>query len=121
MRHRSKVEFCIDAFVEETGYIPAAARSVRVTADLSPKLERLVAAMTATSGWRAWAEGTHGWFVQGRLSESPRNRLDYPTVYLIFRDQDALPVTAGVWCRSAPAKWDLVQFFTCRAMMSGMN
>jgi hypothetical protein len=121
MRHRSKIEFCIDAFVEETGYIPAAARTVRNASELSPKLERLATAMTATSGWRAWAEGTHGWFVQGRLSESAQNRPDYPTVYLIFRDQDAMPVTAGIWYRSAPAKWDLVRFFTRRATLSEMN
>ncbi len=118
MRNRTQIEFCIDAFVAETGYVPAAARAVRDAGELSPRLERLVCGMTATSAWRAWSEGARGWFVQGRLAESSQDLPDRPTVYLIFRDHDALPVSAGVWRRSGPAQWDLLQFFSCRTIMA---
>jgi phage tail sheath protein FI len=108
-RSRSQIEFCIDAFVEETGYITAAARSVRDPGELSPQLERIAQAMAATAGWRAWVDGDRGWFVQGRLANSSVDSVVCPTVNLIFRDHDALPVAAGTWCRSAPARWDLLQ------------
>ncbi len=113
---RMQIEFCIDAFVQETGYVPMAARSVRDAGELSPKLERFVQKMPATSAWRAWAEAGRGWFVQGKLSDSSQDRPDRPTVYLIFRDHDADPMAAGIWCRSAPARWDLLQFFTCHTV-----
>lgn len=108
-RSRSQIEFCTDAFVEETGYITAAARSVRALGELSPQLERLAQAMAATAGWRAWVDGDRAWFVQGGLEDSSVDSLDCPIVNVIFRDHDAHPVAAGTWCRSAPARWDLLQ------------
>ena len=111
---RRQTEFCIDAFVEETVYVPAAARPVCVR-ELSPQLGRLVETMTPATAWRAWADGYRGWFVQGRICEPSDEARDQPTVHLIFRDLDAVPVTAGVWCRRAPAKWDLLQFLMCNA------
>jgi len=113
---RMQIEFCIDAFVQETGYIPPAARSVRDAGQLSPTLGRFVRKMPATAAWRAWIDEDRGWFVQGKLSESSQDQPDRPTVYLIFRDHDARPMAAGIWCRSAPARWDLLQFFTCHAL-----
>jgi hypothetical protein len=64
---RMQIEFCIDAFVQETGYIPMAAHSVRDAGQLSPTLERFVQKLPATG---AWADADQGWFVQGKLSES---------------------------------------------------
>jgi hypothetical protein len=58
-----------------------------------------------------------GWFIEGHLSTSPGDNLDQPTVYLIFRDHAALPVAAGVWCRKAPARWDLLGLFSGNAFV----
>jgi hypothetical protein len=118
---RMQIEFCIDAFVQETGYIPMAARSVRDAGQLSPRLLRFVQRMPATAAWRAWIDADRGWFVQGKLSDSSEDRPDRPTVYLIFRDHDARPMAAGIWCRSAPARWDLLQLFTCHAVLAARS
>jgi hypothetical protein len=110
-RDRSQIEFCIDAFAEETGYVPADAHSVRVPGELSPPLERLVGSLAPGTGWRAWSEGARAWFVQGTLADSSDCRLDQPTVCLTFRDHDAAPLISGVWRRNSPAHWDLLQYF----------
>jgi hypothetical protein len=107
MGSRAQIEFCIDAFVEETGYVPKSARPVRNPADLSPRLERWVGGLR-TSAWRAWEDSGRSWFIQGRLIHAGV-RPDAPTAHPIFRDHRARAITAGVWCRSAPARWDLVQ------------
>jgi hypothetical protein len=111
-RNRSQIEFCIDAFAEETGYVPADASPVRAAGDLSPSLERLVRSLSAGAGWRAWLEGSRGWFVRGTLGDSSDNPLDQPTVCLIFHDHDARAVAGGLWRRGAPAHWDLLQLFS---------
>jgi hypothetical protein len=111
-RYRSQTEFCIEAFAAETRYVPAAARAVRESRDLSPELERSVRRMPASAAWCAWVEGGRGWFVEGRLSDSAPESTDRPTLYLLFRDHDAVPLVAGMWCRSAPAQWDLLRIFS---------
>jgi hypothetical protein len=113
IRTRRRIEFCIDAFAAETGYVPADAFAVRDAGELSPQLERLVGSLTATTGWRAWLEGSRSWFVQGRLADCSAKMLQQPLVYLVFRDQDAVPVTAGLWLRSGPSRWDLMRSFSC--------
>jgi len=105
---RAQVEFCIDAFAEETGYVPASARDVRNPNELSPSLERRVGALETTAAWRAWEERGRAWFIEGRLIRSPDAPADAPTAHLVFRDHRARAIAAGVWCRSAPARWDLV-------------
>jgi hypothetical protein len=107
-RCRAQIEFCIDAFVEETGYIPASAREIRDPTQLSPSLELLIGALDAASAWRAWDERGRGWFIQGRLIDSGATT-EAPTAHLIFRDHRAHAIAAGVWCRGAPARWDLVE------------
>ena len=77
-RHRSQTEFCIDAFVAETGYVPADARAVRASCELSPPLERSVLRLPPTAAWCAWVEGARGWFVEGRLSEASSESTDQP-------------------------------------------
>ena len=110
---RSRIEFCIDAFVEEMAYVPAEARRVRDASELSPQLERLAGTISAPTGWRAWIDGPRGWFVQGRFYEFSEDATDRPTLYLIFRDHDARPAAVGVWCRSAPGYWEPQQTLTC--------
>jgi hypothetical protein len=109
---RSKIELCIDAFVQETGYVPACARPVRDPAELSPSLERIVVAMQR-SAWRAWEERGRIWFIEGRLIETG-GAPDAPTAHLIFRDHRARVIVAGVWYRIAPARWEVVQVLTAR-------
>lgn len=110
-RYRSQTEFCIDAFVAETGYVPFDARPVRALHELSPQLERSIQRMPPNAAWCAWVEGARGWFVEGRLSDESPESTDRPTLCLIFRDHDAAPLVAGIWRRSAPARWDLLQVF----------
>ncbi len=109
-RQRAQIEFCIDAFVEETRYVPAGARRAQSPEELSPRLEHWVACMAEPSAWRAWLDGARGWFVEGRLADESVVETDQPTVHLIFRDHDARSVAAGVWCRRAPARWYLLKF-----------
>jgi hypothetical protein len=110
---RARIEFCIDAFVEETGYVASSARAVRDPAELSPSLERCVASMQI-SAWRAWEERGRIWFIQGRLIETGDAKPDTPLAHLIFRDHRARAIAAGVWCRNAPAQWDLVIALSAR-------
>jgi hypothetical protein len=103
---RSRTELCIELFVAETGYVSAEAHPVVDPTELSPQLERLVATIRAPYAWRAWAAGPRGWFVDGRLTDSPRALADQPSLILTFRDHDARAAAAGVWRRTAPGRWE---------------
>ncbi len=104
LEHRARLEFCIDVFVEETGYVPAGARPVMSPGELSPALER-VAHSLSTTVWRAWGEGVRQWFVLGHSDEWPDHN-PCPVLHLVFLDQDARPVASGIWHRIGPAQWE---------------
>jgi hypothetical protein len=113
---RSRIELCIDLFVAETGYVPDEARPVVGATELSPQLERLASTIHAPSAWRAWAIGPRSWFLDGWLNDSPAPSADQPTLTLTFRDHDAQAVAAGVWCRTAPGRWEAQQILASNSI-----
>ncbi len=106
---RSRVEICIDLFVAETGYVPEDAHPVMTATELSPQLERFVSTIRAPSAWRAWAAGPRGWFVEGRLKDSPGASAYQPSLMLTFRDHDARAAASGLWRRTAAGRWEMQQ------------
>jgi hypothetical protein len=105
--NRSQIERCIDTFVEETRYVPPEAAPVYDVKELTPRLERFSRRLPVVA-WRAWSEGIRIWFVLGQFVEGSADRVEFPTVHLVFLDQDATPVASGVWHRVASGHWDLI-------------
>jgi hypothetical protein len=120
-RKRSRIELCIDLFVAETAYVPDEARPVVDATELSPQLERLARMLRAPDGWRAWAAGPRSWFLDGRLTAVPASSADQPRIMLTFRDNDARAAAAGVWCRTAPGRWEPQQILASSLISDGWH